>query len=136
MAAPLFVLIFSSVLGVLIVAYFHHFRHRTSVMGPERLKAALSRTVAGEEKASDEDLREGLLELESRLRRAIVLNAVSLAVILGTCLLLILLSTLPELALALSGLAILLICTMISLMMLRDILHPLHQHLEEGAAGE
>lgn len=136
MAAPFFTLIFCSVLGALLLAYFSHFRRRARIMGPERLRAALARTVASDEEASEDDLRDGLLELESRLRKAVVLNSAALAVILGACILLTALSAQPRLVLALAGVSILLTCTMTSLMMLRDIPRFLRRHLEEGSAGD
>ena len=122
MQAGLAVFIFCAVVGVLCVAYFYHFRYRAMAMGPERILSALSRTVSGEEGAPEEELRSGLRELRSRLLLAARLVAAAIAVILAACLLLTAFSSLPELALALSGLAILLICVLASLLLLRDIL--------------
>lgn len=136
MQAGLAVLIFCVALGALCVAYFYHFRHRAMVMGPERILSALSRTVSGGEDASEEELRSGLRELKSRLLLAIRLDSAAIAVILASSLLLTVFSVLPELALALSGLAILLICALISLLLLRDILHLAAARLDEGEEGE
>ncbi len=133
----LFVLVFCSLLGLLCAAYFHHFRYRAMVMGPERLLNSLSRAVTGEEGAADEELWGGLLELERRLRLAAGVDCLAIAVILAADLALTVLSSLPELALALSGIVILLVCLLVSLLMLRDILRLIRSHLEKirGKAG-
>lgn len=132
MQAGLAVLIFCAVVGVLIVAYFYHFRYRATVMGPDRILSAVSRTVSGGEDATEEELRSGLRELQSRLLLAARLDSAAVAVILAASLLLTVFSAFPELALALSGLAILLICVLISLLLLRDILRLAAARLEEG----
>jgi len=129
----LFVLIFCSALGILAILYCFHFRYRALVMGPERLKSALSRTISGEEDASDEDLREGLKELESRLRRGIILTSLALAVVLAACIILTASSTLPLLTMALAGVCILLVGVLSSLMLLRDIPRLLERYLEKAA---
>jgi hypothetical protein len=127
----LLVLVLFSVLGVLVVLYCFHFRYRALVMGPERLRNALSRTVSGEENASDEDLLYGLDELGSRLHRGLVLTSLALAMILISCITLVALSTLPELSLALSGLCIFMVAIIVSLILLRDIPRFLRSHLLE-----
>ena len=148
---PLFVLIFCSLLGILVVLYFLNFRHRSFYMGPERLKNALARTVAveeedeedeeeetesGEVEVSEEDLWEGLLQLESRLRKCIILTFVALAILLVPSILLTAFSTLPDLVLVLSAVCILLVALLISLAILRDILRFLHAKMEEEGEPE
>jgi hypothetical protein len=128
----LLVLILFSTLGVLGVLYCFHFRYRSLVMGPERLRNALSRTVSGEEDASDEDLLDGLDELESRLGRGLMLSSLVLGLILVSCITLVALSTLPELSLAFSGVCIFLVAIIASLILLRDIPRFLRSHLEEA----
>ena len=139
---PLFILIFCSLLGILVVLYFLHFRHRAFYMGPERLKSALSRTVAEEEEeseeveASEEDLWEGLLQLESRLRFSIILTSVALAILLVPSILLTIFSSLPDLVLVLLAICILLVALLISLVILRDIFRFLHAKMEEEGEPE
>jgi hypothetical protein len=139
---PLFILIFCSLLGILVVFYFLHFRHRAFYMGPERLKSALSRTVSveeeeGEEEESEEievgeeDLWEGLLQLESRLRFSIILTSIALVILLAPSILLTIFSTLPDLVLVLSAICILLVALLVSLAILRDIFRFLHAKMEE-----
>ncbi len=132
----LLALIFFSVLGMLGVLYCFHFRHRALVIGPERLRNALSRTVSGEEDASDEDLLEGLDELEVRLHGGLRLTSLVLAVILASCIALVASSTLPDLSLALLGVCIFLVAIIASLILLRDIPRFLRCHLEEALVEE
>jgi len=145
---PLFILIFCSLLGILVVLYFLHFRHRTFYMGPERLKSALSRTVAGEVEeeeegeeseeveVSEEDLWEGLLQLESRLHFSIILTSIALAILLVPSILLTIFSSLPDLVLVLLAICILLVALLISLVILRDIFRFLHAKMEEEGEPE
>ena len=148
---PLFLLIFCSLLGILVVLYFLNFRHRSFYMGPERLKSALARTVAAEEEVeegeegeieseevevSEEDLWEGLLQLESRLRMCIILASIALLILLVPSILLTAFSTLPDLVLVLSAVCILLVALLISLAILRDILRFLHTKMEEEGEPE
>jgi hypothetical protein len=125
-------LVFFSALGALVVLYTLHFRHRALVMGPERLLAALSRTITGdeEEQAEEEELRQGVAELEARLKRALYIIASLLIAVLAACLVLIAASTLPDLSLALSGVFVFLISLLISVMLLRDILRNISQQLK------
>ena len=144
---PLFILIFCSLLGILMVLYFLNFRHRAYYMGPERLKNALSRTVAGkeeeeeedeseEEEVSEEDLWEGLLQLESRLRKSMLLTSVALVILLIPSILLTIFSTLPDLVLVLSAICVPLVALLISQAILRDILDFLHAKMEEEGEVE
>lgn len=127
--------IFLSALGVCIFLYALHFRHRALSLGPDRLNAALSRTVLGEEEAGDEDLRRGASELESRLRRGGILTFSLLIAALVSCLALVSTSTLPGLSLSLTGLCVLLLAITLSLRLLRDILLEIDKHLDDRAAG-
>jgi uncharacterized membrane protein SpoIIM required for sporulation len=113
--------IFFTVLGVLIVLYVLHFRRRALSMGPEKLFAALSRTVSGEEEAGEIELRQGALELETRLQRALFAVCGVLMAVLIVCLILVITSTLPELSLALSGFCIFLASLYVCVILLRDI---------------
>jgi hypothetical protein len=141
---PLFILIFCSLLGILVVLYFLNFRHRAFYMGPERLKSALSRTVAGEEEGeesdevevAEEDLWEGLLQLESRLQKSIILTSIALAILLVPSILLTIFSSLPDLVLVLLAICILLVALLISLVILRDISRFLHVKMEEEGEPE
>ena len=143
---PLFALIFCSLLGILVVLYFLNFRHRSFYMGPERLKSALSRTVAAREEdeeedreeveVSEEDLWEGLLQLKSRLRKCIILTSIALVILLVPSVLLTIFSALPDLVLLLSAVCILLVAILVSLAILRDILRFLHAKMEEEGEPE
>lgn len=123
------VFIFCSVLGLLAFLYTLHFRHRALVMGPERLRAALSRTVSGKEESDEEELREGLAELASRLRRAMASTCALFLACLIPCLILIACSKLPWLSLALSGTCVLLLAALLCLRLLQDVIRYLHAHL-------
>jgi hypothetical protein len=127
--------IFLSALGLCVFLYALHFRRRALSLGSDRLTAALSRAVPGEEEADDEELRRGASELDSRLRFVSTLCFSLLVAVLACCLLLVLTSTLPELSLALTGLCILLLATALSLRLLRDILLEIDVHLDDQAAG-
>ncbi|MDY6795187.1 MAG: hypothetical protein SWK76_07890 [Actinomycetota bacterium] len=131
----LFVLIFCGVLGLLVVLYAVHFRYRAQVMGPARLRDALSRTVAGDEEASEEELAYGLSQLFGRLGRGILLDKVLLLLLLALILVFTFTSILPQLALILSALCLLLLSALISLMLLRDTLRYLERHLEQGRSS-
>ena len=130
MGISLVVLIFFTALGVLVVLYTLHFRRRALAMGPERLLAALSRTVAGEEEASELELRQGASELEARLQRAFYAFSGLLAAVLIVCLVLTAMSTLPELSFALSGFCIFLGSLVLSIVLLRDIPRHISKQLE------
>jgi hypothetical protein len=123
-------MVFFAALGLLAVSYTLHFRRRALAMGPERLLAALSRTVAGEGEAADADLRRGASELESRLKRAFYAVSAILTLVLIACLALTAASTMPELAFALSGLCIFLVSLAVSIMMLREIPRNIGRHLD------
>jgi protein-S-isoprenylcysteine O-methyltransferase Ste14 len=114
-------LIFFSVLGVLAVLYVLHFRHRALSMGPESLRAALSRTVCEDEEATELELRQGAGELAARLQRALYAVSAILVAVLAVCLVLIAASTLPEVSLALSGFCVFLASLYICIVLLRDI---------------
>jgi hypothetical protein len=124
-------LIFCSAIGILGVLYSLHFRYRALVMGPQRLRNALSRTVSGNEEASDEELREGLDELESRIRRAILATSLGFILLAATCIALAVSSTLLQLNLVLMGICALMAAVMASLALLRDIPRFLSRHLAE-----
>lgn len=121
MAVALVALIFFILLGVLSILYVLHFRRRAFAMGFTRLRAALSRTVSGEEQAGELELRQGILELEERLQRALYAIGGILAAALIACLVLTIMSALPELSLALSGLCIFLVSLCVCIILLRDI---------------
>ena len=123
MAIPLVALVFFATLGLLAILYTLHFRRRALAMGPERLRAALSRTVGGEEEATELELSQGITELETRLNRALYIILGILVVILVACLVLIVKSLLPELTLALSGFCLFLTSIAICITLLRDIPH-------------
>jgi hypothetical protein len=135
MAVAFFFLIFLSVLGLLMVLYCFHFRYRALSMGPERLRSALSRTVSGGEDAGEEDLLEGLDELERRLRRGLVLASLALVVFLALCLALVAWSNLAAVAVGLSGACVFMFAVLASLVTLRDIPRFLRRYLE-GAVEE
>lgn len=142
---PLFMLIFCSLLGILVVLYFLNFRHRAYYMGSERLRNALARTVSGgeeddregseERELSREDLWGGLLQLESRLRISITLTSAALVILLIPGILLTVTSTLPDLVMVLSALGVLLVAALICEFILRDILHFLHAQMEGETNG-
>ena len=121
LAVALVAFVFFILLGVLIVLYVMHFRRRALSMGDERLRAALSRTVCGEEEAGEPELRQGILELEKRLQRALYAVGGILIVVLSVSLVLTIRSDLPELSLALSGSCIFLVSLYICIILLRDI---------------
>ncbi len=121
LAVSLIAFIFLALLGILAVLYALHFRRRAFSMGAERLRAALSRSVSGEDDAEEPELREGLSELEARLRRALYVVGGLLAAVLAVCLVLTIMSTLPEASLALSGFCVFLISLYVSIVLLRDI---------------
>lgn len=123
MVISIVALVFFAVLGALAILYTLHFRRRALAMGPERLRAALSRTVGAEEEATELELIQGVTELEARLNRALYVLMGLLVVILVACLILVAKSLLPELTLALSGLCLFLTSSAICVIMLRDILH-------------
>ncbi|MBN2025569.1 MAG: hypothetical protein JW854_02230 [Actinobacteria bacterium] len=132
-------LFFFSALGVLAVLYTLHFRHRALAMGQEHLLSALSRTITGDEevRAEEEELRQGLSQLEARLKRASYVIISLLTAVLAACLLLIATSTLPQLNLALSGVFIFLIALFVSVALLRDIPRNISQQLDgESPAPE
>jgi hypothetical protein len=124
-------LIFFIALGVLTILYVLHFRRRALSMGPERLLAALSRTVSGEEEAGELELRQGVLELEARLQRALYAVCGVLVAVLVVCLILIITSTLPELSMALSGFSIFLVALYVCIILLRDIPRQIARQLDK-----
>ena len=132
MQISLVTLIFFSALGVLVVLYTLHFRHRALAMGPEHLLSALSRTITGDEEvqAEEEELRQGISQLEARLKRASYVILFLLAAVLTACILLIATSTLPELNLALSGFFVFLISLFTAVALLRDIPRNISQQLD------
>jgi hypothetical protein len=85
---------------------------------------------------SEEDLWEGLLQLESRLRKCIILTSSALLILLVPSALLTIFSALPDLVMILSAVCILLVATLISLAILRDILRFLHAKMEEEGGPE
>ena len=132
-------LIFFSVLGVLVVLYTLHFRHRALAMGSEHLLSALSRTVReeeGEEEEADEEaLRQGASQLEARLKMAIYVLFSLLLAVLAFCLVLLATSVLPGLSLALSGICVFLVCLLIAAMLLRDIPRNISKALQGDGTG-
>ena len=132
-------MIFFSVLGVLVVLYTLHFRHRALAMGSESLLSALSRTVRDEEgeeeDASEEELRQGASQLEARLKMAIYVLFSLLLAVLAFCLVLLATSALPDLSLVLSGICVFLICLLIAAMLLRDIPRNISRVLQEDRNG-
>jgi len=131
---PLVVLVFFAALGILVILYTLHFRRRALAMGPERLLAALSRTVAGEEEASELELRQGVSELEARLQRAFYAFSGLLVAVLIVCLVLTAMSTLPELTFALSGSCIFLGSFVLSIVLLRDIPRHISKQLDKDTS--
>jgi uncharacterized protein involved in cysteine biosynthesis len=131
-------MVFFSALGVLAALYALHFRRRALAMGPERLLAALSRTVTGdeEEQAGEEALRQGISDLEARLRRAFRIIAASFVAILAACLVLIATSILPELGLALSGVCVFLASLLVAVVLLRDIPRTISRQLDGSGPGD
>lgn len=121
MAAALVVSLFFASLGVLTLLYVLHFRRRALSMGSERLRSALSRTVSGDEGAAEGELSRGARVLDARLRKANYAIAGLITAALAACLVLVALSTLPELSLALSGLCVFLVSLYICVILLRDI---------------
>jgi hypothetical protein len=135
MELSLALFIFLSALGLCVFLYALHFRRRALSLGPDRLTAALSRTVPGEEEADDEELWQGAAELDSRLRFASTLSFSLLIAVLACCLVLLITSTLPELSLALTGLCVLLLAIALSLRLLRDIILEIGVHLDDQVDG-
>ena len=134
MTISLVILIFLSTLGVLGALYTLHFRHRALAMGPERLLSALSRTISEEGEPGDQELRQGVAELEARLRRASSAVIALLVALLAACLVLTATSTWPELSLALSGVCIFLACVLLSIFILRDIPRHAGKQLEKDVS--
>lgn len=132
MAIAFFFLIFLSILGLLMVLYCFHFRYRALAMGPERLRNALSRTICGDEGAGEEDLLEGLDELERRLRRGLVLASLALGAFLAPCVVLVALSKPAAVPVGLSGACVFMFAVLASLVTLRDIPRFLRRHIEEA----
>ena len=137
MTAALVVSLLFAFLGVLALLYALHFRRRALLMGDERLRAALSRTVSGEEGAGEEELRRGARELDARMRGANLAIAGLLAAALAACLALVALSALPWLSLMLCGVSLLLLSLYIAVALLRDIPRRACQapHPSRGARG-
>ncbi len=121
MTAALAISLFFASLGALTLLYVLHFRRRALSMGSERLRAALSRTVGGDEGASEEELGRGARELDARLRRASRAVAGLAVALLAACLTLTALSALPELSLALCGVCLFLLSLYVGAALLRDI---------------
>ncbi len=121
MAVALVAAIFFAVMGMLTVLYAMHFRRRAISLGRERLRAALARTVSGEDEAAETELRQGASELEGRLRRALVAACAVLVAVLSLSVVLTAVSVLPGLSLALSGLCVFLASLCVSMILLRDI---------------
>lgn len=122
LAVPLIALVFFTALGVLAILYTVHFRRRALALGPEKLRAALSRTVSGGEDATELELSQGISALESRLNLALYVLLGVLVVVLAACFILVAKSLLPGLTLALSGFCLFLTSAAICVIMLRDIL--------------
>ncbi|MEW6554388.1 MAG: hypothetical protein AB1384_08895 [Actinomycetota bacterium] len=122
MAIAVVALVFFTILGLLAILYTVHFRRRALSMGSQRLQAALSRTVSGDEEATEVELSLGISQLEARLNRVLYSLLGVLVVILVACLVLVAQSRLPELTLALSGLCLFLTSLAICTTMIRDIL--------------
>lgn len=134
MEVSLAALAFFSILGLLMLAYVLDFRRRALAMGDERLRAALSRAIKGDDGASREELLEGAGELDGRLRRAFASVIAVLMVDLVAFLALTFTSTLPELSLALSGSCVFLALAAVSIGLLRDIPRAATAGLERDGA--
>src|SRR4030042_4090553 len=124
MQISLFILIFTSLIGVLGLAYAYHFRNRALTLGAESLKAALSRTILKKEEdprePSEKEWREGLDDLKMRIRRGIMIAAASFAVTLAACIA-VSIAGLIHWGLSLAGVSILLACAGASLRLLSGI---------------
>ncbi len=133
METSLFILIFTSLIGVLALAYAYHFRNRALSMGIESLKEALSRTVSkvreDSEEPSEEEIREGLGELKGRVRRGIIAAAALGASALGACLV-VSIAGFKYWGIALAGVSLLLACAIASLALLGDIPRALEKSLD------
>lgn len=129
MEISLFVLVFTSLIGILGLLYSLHFRYRALSMGMERLRNALSRIVSGDEEAGEKELREGLGELEWRIRRAILITSSLFIAVVGACLVLGAWADLEYWAIGLAGVSVLLACAIAALVLLRDIPRALAKHL-------
>lgn len=115
------VLVFCSALGILLFLYAINFRRRALILGTKSLRAALSRSICGEETCPPEELERGARELDSRFRKAVILFWTLLSLDLVICILLTVLSVLPELALALCGPAVLFLSAALSSNLLREL---------------
>jgi len=129
----LFILIFTSLIGVLALAYAYHFRNRALSIGVDSLKEALSRTVSkareDSEEPSEEEMREGLDELKWRVRRGIIAAAALGASALAACLV-VSIAGFKYWGFALAGVSLLLACAIASLALLRDIPRALEKSLD------
>jgi hypothetical protein len=140
----LFVLIFASLVGVLGLAYAHHFRYMALSMGGETLRRALARTLsdpdekdaedsmedeAPAEEPSEEALKEALAELKWRIRRAISIAGALLLAAFAACLALFL-SGFEYWGIGLAGVSALFACAVVSLVLLRDIPRALDREFE------
>jgi hypothetical protein len=130
----LFVLIFTSLIGILALAYTYNFRYRALSLEVESLRQALERTVRGrnresediseleepEQALSEAELSEGLKELKLRIRRAIAIAAALFLASLAACVALSV-AGFKYWGIALAGISILLAGATASLVLLRDI---------------
>lgn len=121
MDVALFVLAFFATLGVLLLLYALNFRRRALILGPERLRSALSRTLEGGEPRSREELDEVARELDERFGLAVSVFGTLSVLVLGACMWLAFVAIRPEPALALCGLAVFLLSSALSLQLLREI---------------
>lgn len=121
MGVSLVVMVFFTILGVLLILYALHFRRRALTLGPERLRAALARTLEGGEPLSPEEIEEVARELDERFGLAVCILGALLVLVLGACVWLAFVAVRPEPALALCGLAAFLLSSTLSLQFLRDI---------------
>lgn len=134
MDVGLALLIFLSVLGILLVLYALNFRKRVLFMGTEALRAALSRALSGDQGCTEEELRDGAEQLDSRFRRAVMaLCALFLLDLTGFFLVYALFPATGAL-LAMIGVAVFLLAAALSLKFLRDLPLLLLQELR-GAKG-
>jgi len=121
LGVSLAILVIFATLGVLLFLYALHFRRRALILGPERLRSALSRTLEGEDVRTPEELEEAARELDARFGRAALFSTILLALVLGVSLFLTFFIVHPGPALALCGPAVFLLSSTLSLRLLREL---------------
>jgi hypothetical protein len=117
--------VFCGALGVLVVLYALHFRHRAKVLGPERIEQALARSMSEEgELPTREEVAEGATYLRKKLSTYSFLCLLSFLTTLAGAVVLSLLSLLRPLAFLLYGASLLAAAASVSFLVIRDILPP------------